>query len=440
MSNLLSSDFMYNNVASSKSSPVHAPLLPVSHQSESFWPFLIVNSSESVSSASSSPLDDGTKDGGVAGEVYTYTEVGGDKCWKRWHPFYDYSDATAWAIADTDANPGETDVFDSDGDQYLDIEYTYGGSDSAMRIDMDGMDFSDDGANNGVFPITGLDSVHIEYIENAGDVADSTAATGATSDGVDYIGFYAMPTDGTWPDEDWEFDYDADADLGENKVDYYGVYYDSADIWDTSLGSGFRAPLTDTGSREEDFITDRGTVIDTVTDSKIQFTVPKHVRDVLWSFNTAEAAESADTTTWTGGEGDSTVVGGVTVTVDSIDETLSTCGVSAGGSATCTYKDGSAVATINGQPSITVKEANPTAVNPSSLVILDKDAGSTASVISVGGEVVNTVTAQLLAGVEHNYDTGPVVQEVGGSIVVAGKEAPDTLQAAMDFINGLTES
>ena len=168
--------------------------------------------------------------------------------------------------------------------------------------------------------------------------------------------------------------------------------------------------------------------------------VPKTIRHVTWSFNTAEAAESADTTTWTGGEGDSTVVGGVTVTVDSIDETLSTCGVSAGGSATCTFNN-DAVATINGQPSITVKEANPTAVNPSSLVILDKDAGSTASVISVGGEVVNTVTAQLLTGVDHDYDTAPVVQEVGtGSIVVAGKEAPDTLQAAMDFINGLTES
>ena len=379
---------------------------------------------------------DTTEDKGVAGEVYTKYETSSTSCWQRWHPAYDEGVDGA----------GTDDWNEAAGDDYaLDVDYDYAGTDARMRFTLGDLVPTAAGAAANL-PVTGFNEVKIEYRENAGEVTD--AATEIGYDGLDAFVFYAQPDTGdggTGTDaltDDWDFDANDDADRDDEELTYYGAYYDSDTLWDyddATPGNHYTAPLPDSGTYDADFISDRGTVISSVTDSTVKLTVPSKILHVLWSFNTAEAAETADTTTWTGGEGDSTVVGGVTVTVDSIDETLSTCGVSAGGSATCTYNE-DAVATINGQPSITVKEANPTAVNPSSLVILDKDAGSTASVISVGGEVVNTVTAQLLAGVEHNYDTGPVVQEVGGSIVVAGKEAPDTLQAAMDFINGLTES
>ena len=72
-----------------------------------------------------------------------------------------------------------------------------------------------------------------------------------------------------------------------------------------------------------------------------------------------------------------------------------------------------------------------------SMVILDKDATGVNTLISVGGDKVNTVTAGLLQAspVDWTAET-KVVKEVtaGSKIVVAGKEAADTLSAANDFV------
>jgi hypothetical protein len=89
----------------------------------------------------------------------------------------------------------------------------------------------------------------------------------------------------------------------------------------------------------------------------------------------------------------------------------------------------------NNAPSVTV--AMPYTGNYGNLVILDSDAVGVNTLVSVGGDKVNSVTATLLEGSAVNWDTETkVVREVvqGSKIVVAGKEAADTLAAAQDFV------
>ncbi|NYZ74569.1 hypothetical protein H0O00_05475, partial [Candidatus Micrarchaeota archaeon] len=67
----------------------------------------------------------------------------------------------------------------------------------------------------------------------------------------------------------------------------------------------------------------------------------------------------------------------------------------------------------------------------------DSDAVGVNTLISVGGDKVNSVTADLLQGsaVDWTAETKVVKEVVAGSkIVVAGKEAADTLSAAQDFV------
>ena len=81
--------------------------------------------------------------------------------------------------------------------------------------------------------------------------------------------------------------------------------------------------------------------------------------------------------------------------------------------------------------------------NYGNLVILDSDAVGVNTLISVGGDRVNSVTAELLqdSAVDWTAET-KVVREVvqGSKIVVAGKEAPDTLEAAQDFVSQLQKA
>jgi hypothetical protein len=58
--------------------------------------------------------------------------------------------------------------------------------------------------------------------------------------------------------------------------------------------------------------------------------------------------------------------------------------------------------------------------------------------VSVGGDKVNSVTAGLLQGTPVDWSAETkVVREVvqGSKIVVAGKDASDTLEAASDFVS-----
>jgi hypothetical protein len=72
------------------------------------------------------------------------------------------------------------------------------------------------------------------------------------------------------------------------------------------------------------------------------------------------------------------------------------------------------------------------------LVILDSDAVGVNTHVSVGGDKVNSVTANLLQGAAVDWTATPkIVKEVtpGSKIVVAGAQKEDTLSAAQDFIS-----
>jgi hypothetical protein len=79
----------------------------------------------------------------------------------------------------------------------------------------------------------------------------------------------------------------------------------------------------------------------------------------------------------------------------------------------------------------------------SNLVVLDSAATGldTGTVVTVGGDVVNTVTASTIAGQGVDFAAQPVVvRAIGNKIVVAGLTSQDTLSAAQQFVAGVTRN
>jgi hypothetical protein len=146
---------------------------------------------------------------------------------------------------------------------------------------------------------------------------------------------------------------------------------------------------------------------------------------------------NTDTSVVTLAPGASTTVGGVTVEVMQITEDVGACSAATGAvSCTTDMSPVSAVIMPNNTPSVNVDV--PYSGNYGNLVILDTDAVGVNTLISVGGDKVNSVTASLLQGSPVDWTATPqVVREVvqGSKIVVAGAEASDTLAAAQTFIS-----
>ena len=148
--------------------------------------------------------------------------------------------------------------------------------------------------------------------------------------------------------------------------------------------------------------------------------------------------------TFTLHEGETAAVGttGVSVHVLSIDQQLTPCtaGTGAGEAPACT-PDMSTVSSVimpNNAPS--VETIVPYSLT-SNLVYLDTDnvALDTGVIITVGGDVVNTVTKDAIAGSDVDFEATPVVvKQIGNKIVVAGLTGPDTAAAGEQFLDSLT--
>ena len=72
--------------------------------------------------------------------------------------------------------------------------------------------------------------------------------------------------------------------------------------------------------------------------------------------------------------------------------------------------------------------------------VLDQDASaiSTGVLITVGGDKVNSVTADAMAAAGVDFTATPqVVKAVGNKIIVAGLTAQDTIAAGNDFLGKL---
>jgi len=195
---------------------------------------------------------------------------------------------------------------------------------------------------------------------------------------------------------------------------------------------------TSFGGYEPTFVSERGSKTLSVGTSDASFKVAKKLGQPTFQFayaDTSSAAASADT--YVMGVGESKVFGGVTVKVKAIDATAGSCSVlGSSGTPQCTVDSTGVNAVISPANAASVQVSQPYKLT-SSMVMLDSEAVSGVA-ITVGGPLVNTVTAQALqdANVDFNVDN-VVVKEIGNKIVVAGKSAQDTMTAADQFIAGV---
>jgi len=210
---------------------------------------------------------------------------------------------------------------------------------------------------------------------------------------------------------------------------------------DSSTQNVYYKPLLATGifgGYEPTFVSERGSKTLSVGTSDASFKVAKKLGQPTFQFayaDTSSAAASADT--YVMGVGESKVFGGVTVKVKAIDATTGSCSVlGSSGTPQCTVDSTGVNAVISPANAASVQVSQPYKLT-SSMVMLDSEAVSGVA-ITVGGPLVNTVTAQALqdANVDFNVDN-VVVKEIGNKIVVAGKSAQDTMTAADQFIAGV---
>ncbi|MFH0885221.1 MAG: hypothetical protein V1861_05930, partial [Candidatus Micrarchaeota archaeon] len=279
------------------------------------------------------------------------------------------------------------------------------------------------------------------------------AGTGSSNDFVDYFVFGVDDTDTGTPG-DATFDFDSDDGAGftitsDNEEVLYGHATGNAVnlpllLWDeyycTSATCAFDGEATGpvTGGMEmveAGYISERGSVFKTIDEDSVQFDMAHKLGKAQWFLAAASStAADASKTIVTLGEGESTTVSGVTVKVLEITEDVGAC--SAGtGSVSCTadMSGVSAVIMPNNSPSLSV----PTLTAYGNLVVLDSDAVGVNTIVSVGGDKVNTVSQDLLSAAPVDWASEKkVVREVvaGSKIVVAGAEAADTLAAAQDFV------
>ncbi|NYZ77612.1 hypothetical protein H0O02_04855, partial [Candidatus Micrarchaeota archaeon] len=200
-------------------------------------------------------------------------------------------------------------------------------------------------------------------------------------------------------------------------------------------------PRGSTTTLEEGGVTERGSVFSSIDDTTVNFNMANklaHAQYILASTGATAGAESTCVRTLAEGE-TSEPCNGVTVKVLSITETVGAC-TAGGASATCAPDMTGVSAVIMPANTATVASKVPYANAYQNQVILDRDAVGVNTVVSIGGDKVNTVTAGLLEGSAVDWTTNrKVVREVvqGSKIVVAGAEAADTLEAANDFISQL---
>jgi hypothetical protein len=244
---------------------------------------------------------------------------------------------------------------------------------------------------------------------------------------------FGLSLGATPSDADFDIDYtEAAAVLKQDEVRY--IYAGIVDTMDSDI------------SAEEGFISERGSKFKSIDKQSVRFDMANDLARAQWFLASVSANATPGTTQLTLKEGETGTVSSVTIKAKSIDQTA-VCAGGAGGSPACTpnMSGVSAMVLTDGlNPAATVTGATPYAFSKyTPLVMLDKDAVGVSTVISVGGDAVNTVTKSILSGATVDWSANPVmVKEVvaGSKIVVAGETAADTTKAADDFIKNLTSN
>jgi hypothetical protein len=188
---------------------------------------------------------------------------------------------------------------------------------------------------------------------------------------------------------------------------------------------------------EPTFVSERGSKTLSVGTSDVSIQVAKRVGMPTFQFAYADTTTASSADQYVLGVGESKVFGGVTVLVKAVNLNAGSCNVlGAGGAPACSVDSTGVSGMVSPNNAASVVVSEPYKLT-SSMVMLDSEAVSGVA-ITVGGPLVNTVTAEALKDANVNFDVdNVVVKEVGNKIVVAGKTAADTMAAADQFIAGV---
>ena len=329
---------------------------------------------------------------------------------------YNGSDNPVLIFKDT-----ENDRFVYSGGAYTAIQYAQAGSQGYVTF------------YNASETASGLDELYV--IENAGKWR--------STDIVDAMGF-AIQADFDFSAYDNGGSHTDDDDYTDYLVGNKEAIADNGDILTHSIDFSVLGYQNGTTYKEK-FISMRGGEFKSGGETTYEYKIPKSLLKTTWTFSTVESAESEpDTSVFTLHEGEEAAVGttGVKVKVLAIDQQLTPCtlGTGAGAEPMCTPDMSSVYAVVmpNNVPSVTTIVPYTLTSN---LVYLDTDSVALDSgvIITVGGDAVNTVTKDAIAGSDVNFEATPVVvKQLGNKIVVAGYSASDTMAAGQQFLSELT--
>ena len=184
---------------------------------------------------------------------------------------------------------------------------------------------------------------------------------------------------------------------------------------------------------EEGYITERGSQFADVSTQSAAWKRARRLGEMKFFVKTTGTTPTTGTLVGPLGEGETANVGGgVSVKVMNITETVGACTSGGAGACLVTGTD-----QLTATPSVTTAIV-PTPLNTATakLVVLDKDADTAATLIVVGGNLVNTVADEVVkAGGIDLATEGVVVRAVGTKrILVAGYTGDQTTAAADQFI------
>jgi hypothetical protein len=199
---------------------------------------------------------------------------------------------------------------------------------------------------------------------------------------------------------------------------------------------------TDGDEVETGFITMRGTEYSSESSTSRTLKIPKVERHLQLTVapTSVNASRNAEIIGPLHVGDEKTVGGSITVKVTDIN-CVSSASVAGGSVAGCVADESGQTAVIKDASGASVSKLTAQQVYsvPSDLVVLDSQASDAKTIITVGGNKVNTVTAAAMQGaaVDLSASNPVVVKEIEGKIIVAGWTASDTLKATADFIAGM---
>jgi len=206
-------------------------------------------------------------------------------------------------------------------------------------------------------------------------------------------------------------------------VNYYSIYNNG---WSTE---------------EPKVYTERGSYVPSYDSSEYPIYVAKRIGQPTFTLSYADTQLAEQGEIWEAKEGDTKTVGdGIKLKLKQIKQTVGSCKLPTGSSTpSCTVDMSGVSAKIMPDNAATVEAVQPYDIKGTNLVIYDREAAAVGGVqILVGGPIVNSATAEVL-GNSVDFNTQSVfVKAIGNKIVVAGKTAADTMQAANEFIGKLS--